>query len=1005
MSSGSALQLGSEVYQTAASQLATLVHRSAQPSWRQSQKDRPVHPTVDGAYQDADWPLAVPNERQHLSWPKGRKPLWLRQTFIWPTELNGFPLAGCTARLSLVWWAEHAQVYVEGQLVQEGDLFDSRVRVPLGTVQPGRRVTVVLRLTSPAHVDGALVSSELSFAPPAPQVDPGMLAEEILILGGYLQAVHPERLAELAQALDLLAWPTLPAQPERFQDSLVAVRERLASLGQWLKQRTCSLLGHAHLDMAWLWPVAETWQAAERTFQSVLTLQQDFPELIFCHSTPALYAWVEQHRPELFAQIKAQVQAGKWELVGGMWVEPDLNLPDGESLVRQVLYGQRYYQQTFGIDVKVAWVPDTFGFTWQLPQILKQGGLEYFVTQKLSWNDTTEFPHLAFWWQSPDGSRLFSYMSPRVGEHVEPLKMAQSTCAHEQRLGFANTLWLPGVGDHGGGPSRDMLEVARQWQTSPIFPQIHFTTAEAFLDALRHSRSDFPVWSSELYLEYHRGCYTTQAAQKRANRHCEVLLAQAEIFASLASLLSGVAYPKQALESAWKKVLFNQFHDILPGSSIPQVFQEANRAWHEAEEVGHLVLLEALEVIAAQVALPAAQVQDNQIPVLMFNSLNWQRSGWIDSEALPIPAVGYRALWLTTPSDAETGEEAPVLELENEYLRVTVDPQTGDLSSLFDKLNQRQVLSGPGNQLQAFKDEGQYWDAWNIDPNYEQHPLPPAVLLSAVKRVRAEVIEVRRVLGKSQFCQQYILEPGSPLLKIRTNFIVWQEKHVLVKAAFPLAIASDSATYEIPCAVIERSCKPQTDADQAKWEVPALRWASISDGSYGVSLLNNSKYGYDCKPSQLRLTLVRGPEWPDPEADQGYHDSFDYAIYPHAGDWRTAQTVRKGHELNSPLRCTPSHPRQAEEAAPSLPPQSSLLDLGADNLVLMTLKQAEDDPHSFILRCYESEGRPAQLRLSSPLPLRVVERVNLLEAPICPFESDPGIQAWQIASYRLVRDS
>jgi alpha-mannosidase len=827
------------------------------------------------------------------------------------------------------------------------------------------------------------------------------------------------------------------------------------------------MLGHAHLDLAWLWTVSETWEVAQRTFESVLKLQQEFSELTFCHSTPALYAWVEQHRPDLFTAIKQQIAAGRWEVVGGMWVEPELNLINGESIVRQVLYGQRYVQEKFGELTRVAWVPDSFGFCWQLPQILKQGGIEYFVTQKLHWNDTTKFPYGAFWWQSPDGTQIFSLMSPPNTTGVmdtNPLTIAAYAVDWETQTHLKDAFWLPGVGDHGGGPTRDMLQVAKRWQRSPFFPQLEFTTALSYLSLISRQElvgnteidkkqttdngqptSEIPIWNDELYLEFHRGCYTTHADQKHWNRRCEGLLYQAELFASLATITTGCSYPKLQLELAWKKVLFNQFHDILPGTSIPEVFVEANQAWQNVEQVGLEIVEASLKAIASQITLPSPPQPDAQ-PVIVFNPLNWQRSeliavslpqsseaAWdvydLSGEKLPsqrrdvstllflakdVPSIGYRVFWLCRGDDQPlkgAGLCAPTLAenwvLENEVLRVVVDPDTGDLSSVFDKVHQREVLSGSGNQLQAFEDSGQYWDAWNIDPNYAQRPLPPTLLKSIewIERgiVRSRLCVVRQ-LGQSQFHQEYVLEAESPILKIVTT-VDWQERHVLVKAAFPLNLEADYATYEIPCGAIQRPTRPKTPAEQAKWEVPALRWADLSEGDYGVSLLNDCKYGYDAQPSVLRLTLLRSPNWPDPEADRGIH-LFSYTLYPHSGSWHSAGTVRRAYELNLPLQVL-NNPSVGRYGSTLLQPIGQLLNLQAENLILMALKPSEDDANQWILRCYECYGELAELALKSNLDLAIAQPVNLLEQPVqLPEQSSNQqafqIQPWKIASFTLV---
>ncbi|WP_245939707.1 alpha-mannosidase [Stenomitos frigidus] len=1185
----------------AITRLRSLTQTSIQEGWRYCDEDLSIaQATQPDTWQD--WPIAPLNEKDHIAWAKGKHVRWLGQLITVPHDLAGYPLAGMTLRLALTWWAIDTQIFVNGALVQAGDLFDCVTRILLSeAVTTGGTFAIALRLVSPGHDDGALVRSVCHYESSNDIPEPSFIADELDILRLYLQTFAPEKLAFLTEAVTAIDWSSIllslaPPTPHSplptphsllpFTHTLTHLRDRLLPLSPLLKQRRIRLLGHAHLDMAWLWTVDETWKAAERTFESALNLQKDFPELIFCHSTPALYAWMEQNRPALFEQIRQAIAAGWWELVGGLWIEPELNIISGESMVRQVLYGQRYFQEKFGSINRMAWLPDSFGFTWQLPQILKQGGMDYFVTQKLRWNDTTKFPYEVFKWQAPDRTEIFSLMSAPIGEGIDPIKMATYACDWETKTGIPDVLWLPGVGDHGGGPTRDMLEIARRWQQSPFFPQLEFSTALDYLQDLEanytpdaassvsadvsnivnepqnitnepqtfnaepqtindlpqtferepqtferepqsindetKSISDkaksisheplsindeplsisaepqninaesqsivsepqnaklfpplpplpplpptpdpthqtpptLPSWHSDLYLEFHRGCYTTHADQKRDNRRAETLLYRAELLTSFATLVASVPYPKVQLEAAWKQVLFNQFHDILPGSSVASVFVDANDAWNQVFADAIFLARGALEAIGQCMLLPPPPHPQAQT-VMVFNSLTWERSEIVtvvaqqqpmqsqqdeelnwqvsDLEGQPInlqsclstnvpttsqpkaclvsflaeniPAIGYRSFWLY-PHNQSVQNVPSVTEsfvLENEFLRVTINPETGDLSSVLDKVQQREVLNGPGNQLQAFKDSGQYWDAWNIDPNYAQFPLPPAELIhiSAIPQVMGTLercVQVDRTIGQSTFRQTYSLQQGAKMLKMQTR-VDWQERHTLVKVSFPLNLEADYATYEIPCGVIQRTTKPETEAEKAQWEVPAMHWADLSDGNYGVSLLNDCKYGYDVKPNQLLLTLLRGAEWPDPDADKGQH-FFTYALYPHAGDWKAAQSVKHGYELNMPLMAQVI-PANGDDRPQTLPPTASLLDLGADNLVLMAFKQSEDSPDEWILRCYECHGEDAQLTFHSDLGLELGERVDLLERST-DLQTTKGqtatVRPWEIASFRV----
>ncbi len=1089
-------------------------------------------------------PTVDAGDQKKILWAKGSQVRWFRQKLMIPADLQHYPLTGLSLRLALTWWAEAAQVFVDGKLIQEGDLFDAQARVLLREeVIPGDEIEILIRLVSPSHDQGGLMRSLCIYELPYPifQNSPNLqlfdlnfIADQLAVYQQYLTGDQLHQLAEITAEIN---WDLL-SNPEQFNSCLTHWYQSAYKLGlpQIIQQHKIHLLGHAHLDMAWLWEVAETWQVAQRTFTSVIHLQADFPELIFCHSTPALYAWIEQNCPDLFEIIQQQIQQGKWELVGGMWIEPEMNLISGESIARQLLYGQQYFLEKFGQTTQIAWLPDTFGFCATLPQFLQLAGIDYFVTQKLDWNDTTKFPYPLFWWESADGSRVLSLMSNPIGEGIEPVKIATYGANWHTKTGLDSHLWLMGVGDHGGGPTRDMLETIKRWQLqSPslipdsndsetsdnlsdlhnaqktdqinsnylAFPQLQFTTAIDLLEQIKslEKSAELPIWRDELYLEFHRGCYTTHADQKYFNRYCEGLLYEVELLAAIATLATGKTYPQATITNTWQKVLFNQFHDILPGTSISEVFVTANQDWQAVITTGKEIWEASWQAIFSEIYSPPAP-QENAQSIIAFNSLAWSRSevvslvlpdNFIDhlaktnsdnlsnssienhginqawqivdgnGQSIPsqlstsepntllflaenIPSIGFTRFWLTTSSAKALNniqsiigaqDFAPFiypttkldlpsqsLQLENDLLKVLVDPATGDLASVFDIINNKEVLQeAGGNQLQFWLDQGQYWDAWNIDPNYAEHLLPRAELISInylEKGTIRQSIRVVRKFRNSTFVQDYILDRHSPLVKIVTT-VDWQESHVLVKAAFPITIASNTATYEIPYGTITRPTQPVTEAEKAKWEVPALRWADLSTSEYGVSLLNNCKYGYDAQPDQLRLTLLRGSEWPDSSSDRTQHQ-FTYALYPHQGNYQQAQTIHRGYELNLPLttRLSPTKiatNNQATKDTKSRDPSQlnnypvenldnsanyiksaniyssshSWLSIrdhqGKNNLIMSSLKLAEVSSQSssspaWILRCYETAGDRAGVILDNSLGLAISHPVNLLEVAI-----------------------
>ncbi len=1056
----------------------------------------------------SQWDLVNLNEKGQIAWERGRQEIWLAQKLVIPTQVQGYPVSNLACRLAFTWWAELAQVFVDGVLVQEGDLFDHSPRVLLmPAAVPGTSLDLRVRLISPGHDIGALMRSKVVYeSADLTNPEPGWLADELAVMVKQVASFNPSRLGDVGVVIDSIDYDLLTVNSRQFIEQVLEVKRRAKSivLGGDLPTPPCGypsregispaypldgqafpapspckgdgwggvkipttiqLLGHAHLDMAWLWEVAETWEVAERTFRSTLKLQHQFPDLTFCHSTPALYEWMEIHQPEVFACICQQIKAGKWEVVGGMWIEPDLNLISGESIARQIIYGQQYNLSKFDAVTKVAWLPDTFGFCQQLPQLLKQGGIDYFVTQKFLWNDTNQFPHQLFWWESPDGSQVLSLMSSPIGEGIDPLKMIDYACKWQTSTGIDESLYLFGVGDHGGGPTRDMLEIADRWSQSDVFPNLEFTTAVKYLDKLA-SRSDshlLPVWKDELYLEFHRGCFTTHADQKRSNRQCEDLLYQSELWSSLACIVNDRVYPdnlKLQIETAWKQTLFNQFHDIIPGTAIEPVYVTANEGWAEVERVTTGIISDALGQICDRINIPTPPIE-GAIPIVIFNALNWVRSEIIeypldaketqlfgkvgflnvlqvfDAEgllvpsqlfgehilflAIDLPSVGYKLFWLApnkTPianpllggvpaggggSISAATQSTSQFILQNQFVTITINPETGDIASIYDILNDRQILAATGgNQLQAFQDGGQYWDAWNIDPKYAEKPLPPSILKSIEWRIEngavLQSLRVVRELAGSDFTQDYILDTHSPILQIETS-VDWQAEHVLIKANFPLNLAADVSTSETACGAIERPTSLKTPMEQAKWELPMHRWVDLTDssGEYGVSILNDCKYGYDAGTDYLRLTLLRSSNWPDPTADRGYHE-FTYAIYPHSGSWQAAQTVRKGFDLNSPLQILQLAPRSKMDVNRDLAPTSSLIDLEADNLILMAFKPSETQDRSWVLRCYECDGVEGELKLTGSMDLQIDRVVNLLEQPQSEIVN-LIVKPWQISSF------
>ncbi|MGA2203200.1 MAG: glycoside hydrolase family 38 C-terminal domain-containing protein [Terriglobales bacterium] len=976
----------------------------------------------------------------------------LRRWIEIPEKLNGYAVLGARVKLDLRFdfmWNNKGPVMIavfsNGSLVSRGD-DDMQQPIPLTeNAQPGQKFLIAVRIDAP-EVDTLFHHAQLRVEPAASRPDPAMMRMEILAARPMIVAYEEgraERQQKLDAAVQAIDFSLLDKDDQAaFDASLRQAQNKLQSLNAWLKQFTVRAVGNSHIDMAWLWPWTETVEVVRNTFQSVLDLMREYPDLKFTMSSARTYEWMQEKYPDMFEQIKQRVKEGRWEVIGGMWVEPDLNMPDGESLVRQILVGTRYFQKNFGADIKIGWNPDSFGYNWQLPQIYKKSGIDYFVTSKLLWaTDYTKFPYRLFWWQAPDGSRLLTYFPHEYANEFNPEQITQDLSFYAPLIygtkvtDSPQMLYLYGIGDHGGGPTRIMLDQANRLRDrDTVFPKIEFSTAKEFFADLTQELPNLkvPIWKDELYFEYHRGVYTSQAETKQRIRRDEELMLDAEKYASLASLF-GRPYAQDQFELAWKNLLFDHFHDVMPGSGIAVNYLDAKRNLEDVARSAKEITDGALDEILAHV-----NTQGDGVPVVVFNSLSWPRTEVIEAEVqLPdqarqvevvdargqrvehqllamdsatnrarlliladTPAMGYRTYFVR--SAANTGASLDVHNrrlvhvvttsgntMENGSVRVTVDPQTGCITSLFDLRNQTETLapsetdtgglrtSACGNLLQAFYDKPKRWDAWNIDSDFEkQHwDLDKADEVKLVERgpLRA-VIRVKKHFQNSTFVQDITTYAGVPRVDVKMQ-VEWHEKHILLKVAFPLSTHSDIATFEIPYGSIERPTTRNTPAEQAKFEVPAQRWADLSNTKHGFSLLNDSKYGYDVKGNVLRLSLLRSPEWPDPHADEGHHE-FTYSLYPHGGNWRDAQTVRRGYELNYKLIAM-----WAQKHEGTLPREHSFVRVEPDNVVLTAIKKSEDDD-SLVLRFYEWAGREADVKLQLPAGAQSASETDLMERSI-----------------------
>jgi alpha-mannosidase len=799
-------------------------------------------------------------------------------------------------------------------------------------------------------------------------------------------------------------------------------------------------MGHAHIDVAWLWPLRVTRGKAQRTFSTALALMEQFPAYTFTQSQPHLYKMVSEDDPALFARVKARIAAGQWNATGGTWVEMDTNIPSGEALVRQFLYGMRYFERELGARPEVLWLPDVFGYSAALPQIMQLAGIRYFFTAKLSWNSYTKYPYDTFWWEGLDGSRVLTHLATTpetqgtLGKDystynaaLTPQDMYATWTRYQQKDMNHHLAVSYGLGDGGGGPNRDMVERRARMENLSGLPRVIHSTAEEFFHALEETvPDDLPRWVGELYFQLHRGTYTTQARTKRFNRKSEVLLHDAEALASIQHLLQ-LAYPHDVLRAAWETVLLHQFHDILPGSSIRDVYEDAERDYARMQETVGGVVDETLATLAQHIRYD----QDMQ-GFAVFNTIGATSGGpvevtlpgrgpveivgpsgrirpfqWLNEEKrrallIPntIPGYGHKAYIVRSASQDGTGPVSHAItatptRLENSLLRAEFDTK-GNLIRLYDLENVRDVLvpDAVGNQLWAYADRPHAWEAWDVeayaqDQGWRLEPESSRLIENGPVR---STLEVTYRFNKSRIVQRISLTAGRRLLTFDTD-VDWHERHIMLKAHFPLAVRAMNATYEVQFGTVERPTHQNTAWDQARFEVPAQQWADMSEGGYGVSLINDCKYGYSAQDNVLTLSLLRSTTHPDPEADQGAHQ-FTYAVYPHAGDWRQGTTLQ-ARRLNHPLR---AHP--VSGAGTWLPVEFGLVRCLTPGVMIDTVKKAEDSD-SLIVRVYEAHGGRVTTTLAFALPVESAEEVNLLEEPVGPVDVIVDTLRFSLSPYQI----
>ncbi len=862
--------------------------------------------------------------------------------------------------------------------------------------------------------------------PTSPMGDPNTLPNTLLysLKRAELSVFHPE-VAALVYDLDILGdlIKELPLDASRRPQITRAIEQCLdaldltdvagtaesarAVLAPMLAKpavpsaHRVSAIGHAHIDTAWLWPLRETVRKCARTFSNVLDLMTREPELKFVCSQAQQHDWMREHYPNIFAQMVHSASEGRFIPVGGMWVEADTNLPSGESLARQFLHGQRFFEQHYGTICEEVWIPDVFGYPASLPQIFTLGGAKWFLTQKLSWNKQNRMPHHTFWWQGIDGTRMFTHFPPidTYNVSMQPAELAHAERNYADHGGGSMSMAPFGFGDGGGGPTRDMMERFRRIRDLEGLPRITIESPADFFQAAIADYPDAATWVGELYFEMHRGTYTSQAQTKAGNRRSEVLLGEVELWSTLAAADSSgagsigtAAYPYAELERAWREVLTLQFHDIIPGSSIAWVHDDAEAAYARLEPALTHLRDHALATLAASVggdvllanSAPHPRTGVVAIPAELalaasYDNAQFLHDGsvavWTDIPAMGITGLAWDAL-VPQPADSRVWveETADSIQLTNDFVSLTIDSD-GLISSLVELRAGREVVK-PGqraNMLELSADHPVEYDAWDLDEYYAKNTraLTEVDSIEIVDRgPLLAAVRISRSFGGSRIVQRVALSAGSPRVDI-INDVSWYENERVLKVAMPVDVHADSAACDIQFGHVLRPTHASTSWDAAKFEVCAHRWVDVSEPGFGVALLNDSKYGHDVHRGALRLTLLRAANYPDPNADRGEHH-FTYSLLAHLGGCIEGDVVAEAARLNQPVIAL---------AGGGTGGGGHVSAVGSSNpaVVITAVKQAEDASGDVIIRCYEASGGRSHATLTTAFPATTITACDFLE--------------------------
>ncbi len=960
---------------------------------------------------------------------------WFRAEYTVPKSMDGKTLYLKVATQVDHWdYAKNPQflLFVNGQMTQGMDLNHQTVMLER-CAKEGETYTIDLQGYT------GVMFAELTFTMETVEVDETIneIYYDIVVpLQGFSRMQEDDKVRKdlrtiLNNTVNLLDLRT-PYSEEFYQSIEEAhnyIQKALYEDMSGYEDVIASCIGHTHIDVAWLWTVAQTREKVARSFSTVLKYMEEYPEYKFMSSQPALYQFLKERYPETYEKIKERVKEGRWEPEGGMWVEADCNLTSGESLVRQFLYGKKFFKDEFGIDSRILWLPDVFGYSGALPQIMKKSGIKYFMTTKLAWNQINKVPYDTMMWRGIDGSEIFTHLITTlgVGQSEADFFTTYNGMLHPdailggwhryQNKDINNDILIAfGYGDGGGGPTREMLETSKRMEKGIRgIPKVRQEFAGNYFEELEErveGNKSLPVWEGELYFEYHRGTYTSMGRNKRSNRKCEQLLMDAELL----EVLTGTS-EKEEMDKIWRTVLLNQFHDILPGSSIAEVYEVTKKEYAEIES-------RLAEMIAEKLNLLMDGGQDK---ISVFNTLGFDRNDVVSlgdchaaaltdesGKIYPVQETAQGAVAYITDIPAKGGKTLQLLDtvkeeasriqitengIETPFYRISID-ENGLFTSIYDKECDREVLKAgeKGNLLRMYEDKPMHYDCWDIDMYYSEKywdaEKADKIQWTEEGPVRA-TLEIQRTISNSVIKQEIHFYADSRRIDFST-WVDWKEHQHLLKVHFPVNIHSDEATFEVQFGNLKRKIHGNTSWDEARFESCGQKWMDISEGHYGVSLLNDCKYGYSAKDSNIALTLIKSGIEPNKTADQEEH-VFTYALYPHKEMWSAAGTVQEAYKLNQPAYATKGELKNTGK---------SFISTDKDNIIIETVKPAENGD-GIIVRLYDCENSLTKATLTfAEGMLESVEECNLMEEKEADIEAcgnsfTVSVKPYEIKTYRV----